>query len=139
MGTIKTPSHDTAISSFPFRATNSTDLFINGVAYTPKTVVIAATTGGSPNTILAAVTGSVIRVIAMALSVSVADPAAVNLKSAATSISGPMSFAANGQLILPYMGGFPWFETAVSAALNMTVTGTSNTVSGTLVYVTYVP
>ncbi len=32
-----------------------------------------------------------------------------------------------------------YFETATGAALNMTVTGSSNTVDGSLMYITYTP
>ena len=96
---------------------------------TPKRVAISGASSGN-NTLVAAVSDASIRVLAMHL---VADAAVtVTIKSASTSLSGAMSFAANGGEVLPH-SPIGWYEGAKNEALIMTLGGAVQ-VSGSLVY-----
>lgn len=99
---------------------------------TPQYAVIAAATLGD-NTLVAAVTGKKIRVLAAVLVASGgANTVRFESGAAGTALSGQMDVAADGQLILP-LNGFGWLETAAGALLNLELSaGTS--VAGALVY-----
>lgn len=93
---------------------------------------VAATTLGD-NTLVVAVTGKKIRVLA-ALLVASGGANTVRLESSAggTALTGQMDLDANGQLILP-MNSEGWFETVAGELLNLELSaGTS--IAGCLVY-----
>lgn len=96
--------------------------------------VVAAATGGD-NTLVAAVTGKKIRVIALVL-VASGGANSVRLESGAsgTAITGVMDIIDNGQLVLPYNPA-GWCETAAAALLNMELSA-ATAVAGVLGYVT---
>lgn len=85
------------------------------------------------NTIVAAVAGRSIRVIAAFL-VASGGVNTVRLESGAggTALTGPMNLGADGQLVLP-INGFGWFETDVGAILNLELSAATS-VAGALVY-----
>ena len=96
--------------------------------------VVSASTGGD-NTLVLAVTGKKIRVIALVLVASVGANS-VRLESGAsgTALTGVMDIVDNGQLILPWNPA-GWCETAASALLNLELSA-STAVGGVLNYVT---
>lgn len=81
------------------------------------------------NEIVAAVAGKKIRVVSVVLVCSAAN--VVTWQSAATAISGPMSFAANGGYALASEA--PLFETVAGEALNL-LSGSAVQVSGHILY-----
>jgi hypothetical protein len=96
--------------------------------------VVAASTGGD-NTLVAAVSGKKIRVLALVL-VASGGANTVRLESAAsgTALTGQMDLVSDGQLILPYNPA-GWCETVAGQLLNLELSaGTS--VAGVLTYVT---
>lgn len=93
---------------------------------------IAATTAGSPVTIVAAATGKKVVVWQMFI-VGVAT-ATVAVTDGSTALQAtPIPFAVGAQLNLPYTGA-PWFKTTISAALKLTVATGSGSVTGRLYY-----
>ena len=96
--------------------------------------VVAASTGGD-NTLVLAVTGKKIRVIALVMVASGgANSARLESGASGTALTGVMDIVDNGQLILPWNPA-GWCETAASALLNLELSaGTS--VAGVLNYVT---
>jgi hypothetical protein len=96
--------------------------------------VVAASTGGD-NTLVLAVTGKKIRVMALAL-VASGGANSVRLESGAsgTAITGVMDIVDNGQLVLAYNPA-GWCETAASALLNLELSA-GTAVGGVLGYVT---
>ena len=98
----------------------------------PQYAVIAAATMGD-NTLVAAVTGKRIRVLAAVLVASGGENTA-RFESGAggTALTGPMDLGADGQLVLP-LNGFGWFQTAAGALLNLELSAATS-VAGVLVY-----
>ena len=97
-----------------------------------RAVISAATIGN--NTLVDAVVGKKIRVLAVAL-VASGGANTVRFESDAdgTALTGQMDIADNGQLILP-MHGFGWFESdVVSELLNLELSA-ATAVEGCLVY-----
>lgn len=114
----------------------ATDAIQNGLtALTPKFVAIAAATSGD-NTILSAVSGKKIRVLAMnfvlaaATNVYVKDGAGTVLWAGSTNTA---NFAANGGIVLPFCP-VGWFETAAAQALVINLSA-ANKCGGSIVYV----
>jgi len=102
-------------------------------ALTPLSVAIDVAAAGD-NALVAADATKKIKVLGY---VMVADAAvAARFKSAATSKSGAMSFAANGGAVAPYIppNAGHWFETAVNEALNLNLSAAIG-VRGHLAYV----
>jgi hypothetical protein len=108
---------------------------INGqaqVKYAPISVVT-----GSHTTVVAGVAGKKIRIIGMTLNNVVANGTAVWESSTSnTVITGAYSLAANGTISFPN-DKYGYGETAAGDSLLMTVTGSSNTISGNLEYIVY--
>jgi hypothetical protein len=96
--------------------------------------VVAAATGGD-NTLVLAVTGKKIRVMALAL-VASGGANSVRLESGAsgTAITGVMDIVNDGQLVLQYNPA-GWCETAASDLLNLELSA-GTAVGGVLGYVT---
>lgn len=113
---------------------DATDLLYTGsnLELTPKFAAISAATSGN-NTLVAAVTGKRIRVLAMAL---VAN-GSVNVKAQSgaggTDLTGLFYLVANGGFVLPY-NKLGWFQTAAAALLNLNLSA-AIAVGGCLVYV----
>lgn len=93
---------------------------------------ISGATSGD-NTLLAAKTGSKIRVISLFLIAAGAVTVRFESGAGGTALTGIMSVAANGGMVLPY-NEFGWFETAVTTLLNMELGGAVQ-VSGGFAYV----
>lgn len=86
------------------------------------------------NTLVAAVTGKRIRVVALFL---VASGGANTLRfesgAGGTALSGQFNLAANGQLVLPFNTA-GWLQTAAAALLNLELSAATS-VDGALAYV----
>ncbi len=96
----------------------STDAIMNGnTELLPKFVCISGATSGN-NTILAAVTGKKIRVLAIAISFSGAANAKFQSGATGTDISKLFYGVASTQVVLPF-NPCGWFETASATLLNM--------------------
>lgn len=114
-------------------ASLETSTIYNGTtALTPKFAVISASSSGN-NTIVTAVTGKKIRVLA----VQVNATAAVNLKwqsgASGTDLTGLNYATANGGYVLPF-SPVGWFETASNTLLNLNLSA-ANAVGGSITYV----
>lgn len=114
-------------------ASDETSTIYDGAtALTPKFATIAASTSGD-NTIVAAVVGKKIRVLAVQVNAS----AAVNYKwqsgAGGTDITGLNYAAANGGYVLPY-SPIGWFETASNTLLNLNLSA-ANAVGGSITYI----
>ena len=98
----------------------------------PQYAVIAAA-GAGDNTLVAAVTGKKIRILAAVL-VASGGANTVRFESGAggTAVSGLIDLGADGQLVLP-LNGFGWLETAAAALLNLELSA-ATLVAGVLVY-----
>jgi hypothetical protein len=124
----------TAVSNFP----GSFPDYGNGVfatgseVATQKFAVISCASSGN-NTIVAAVGGKQIRVLACSLTASAAVNAKFQSGAGGTDKTGLYYLAANGGFILPY-NKLGWFETATSALLNLNLSG-AVAVGGCLTYI----
>lgn len=103
-----------------------------GVDLTPKFVAIAASSSGN-NTILAAVTGKHIRVLALYLVANGSVNAKWQSGAGGTDLTGLAYLIANSGMVLPF-NPVGWFQTAVNTLLNLNLSG-AVAVGGTLVYV----
>lgn len=104
-----------------------------GITSEIQRVAVQAATGGD-NTLVAAVAGKRIRVLALVL-VASGGANNVRLESGAggTALTGVMNLAANDQLVLQFNGA-GWCETAVGALLNLELSA-ATAVAGLLDYV----
>lgn len=106
---------------------------MSGVVGPVKHAAIAAASSGD-NTLVAAVSGKTIRVLAVVL---VASGGAVSTRfesgAGGTALTGVMDIADNGQLVLPYNPA-GWCQTAAGALLNLELSA-AVAVAGCLVYV----
>jgi hypothetical protein len=114
-----------AVSSHNFYDNYAT----NGV----KSAVIDNAASGD-NTLVAAVTGKRIRVLAM-IAVMTGTAVTIRFESGAggTALTGQMQPTSGGGFVLPY-NPIGWFETAASELLNMELSG-AQSVDGVLRYV----
>lgn len=98
-----------------------------------KRAAIAAAASGD-NTLVAAVTGKKIRVLAVVL-VASGGVNTIRFESAAggTALTGQMDIGDNGQFILPYNPA-GWFETVAAELLNLELSA-ATAVAGCLTYV----
>lgn len=105
---------------------------MSAVQSTPQHAAIAASSSGN-NTVVAAVTGRKVRVLAAVF--VAAGAVTVKLQSGAggTDLTGAMALAANGVLVLPF-NPQGWCETAVAALLNLSLGGAVS-VAGVITYV----
>lgn len=97
---------------------------------TKYAVIDAATLGD--NTIVAAVTGKKIRVLAFFLVASGAVTVRFESGAGGTALTGQMVLAANGALALPF-NPEGWFETAAAALLNLELSAATS-VDGAVVF-----
>lgn len=106
---------------------------MNGTtALTPKFAAIAASSSGN-NTLIAAVTGKKIRVLAYNIIANAAVNAKFQSAAGGTDLTGLKYFSANGGICAPF-NPLGWFETASAALLNLSLSG-AVAVGGELVYV----
>lgn len=97
-----------------------------------KFAIIDHATSGN-NTLVAAVAGKKIRVLAVGMIAAGAVLARFESAADGTALSGQMNLAANGQFTLPYNPG-GWFETVAGQLLNLELGGAVS-VDGCLTYV----
>lgn len=98
---------------------------------TKYAVIDHATLGD--NTIVAAVTGKKIRVLAVFLVAAAAVTIRFESGAGGTALTGQMVLAANGGFTLPF-NPEGWFETAAAALLNLELSAAAS-VDGALAYV----
>lgn len=114
-------------------ASDETSTIFNGTtALTPKFAVIDVASSGD-NTILAAVTGKKIRVLALFLVSAGTVTTRFESGASGTALTGQMNLVANSGFCLPY-NPVGWFETASNTLLNLELSGAVS-VDGSLVYV----
>lgn len=110
----------------------SSQMAVGGTIVTPKYAAIDAATSGD-NTLVAAVSGKKIRVLAVFLVAA----GTVNVRfeggAGGTALSGQMNLVANTGFVLNY-NPVGWFETAVTTLLNLELSGAIS-VDGSLVYI----
>lgn len=124
----------------PVQSILSTDLLQNGSSQlTPKFAAISLTATG---TIVAAVAGKKIRVLALALTFdTLTGDETYIFKSGAggTALTGALGDASGvGPAVVPFLLPFSpvgWFETVAGELLELALTGTTPFVNGCLVYV----
>lgn len=98
-----------------------------------KRAAVAATAMGD-NTLVAAVTGKSIRVLALVLVASGgANTVRLESDAAGTALTGQMDLAADGQLVLPYNPA-GWVATVAGELLNLELSA-ATAVAGMLLYV----
>lgn len=88
-----------------------------------KRATVAANSIGD-NTLIAAVTGKKIRVVAAALTVSTAGTVTFESSTGGPSLTGAIHLAVGMPFVLPYNAN-GWFETAEGALLNAILSATS--------------
>lgn len=113
-------------------AQSTTTLYDGLTAVTPKFAIIDAATSGD-NTLVAAVTGKKIRVLALYIVAAGAVNTRFESGASGTALSGQMNLTTNSGFTLPY-NPVGWFQTAASALLNLELSGAVS-VDGGLVYV----
>lgn len=111
---------------------DSGEVIINGVAIVPKFAVIDFAVSGN-NTLVAAVAGKRIRVLALAMVAGGTVTPRFQSGAGGTNLSGQMVMAVNNPFILPF-NPVGWFQTAASALLNLELSA-GVTVDGMLVYI----
>lgn len=110
-----------------------TDVILNDTtALTPKFAAIDAATSGD-NTLVAAVVGKKIRVLAVWMVAAAAVTARFEDGASGTALTGQMNLAANGGFVLPF-NPVGWFETTANTLLNLELGGAVS-VDGNVVYV----
>lgn len=111
----------------------SNQFFDNYASQVAKRAVIDGATSGN-NTLVAAVTGKRIRVLAL-FAVMTGTAVTIRFESAAdgTALTGQMQPTQGGGFVLPY-NPIGWFETLSGQLLNMELSG-AQSVDGVLVYV----
>lgn len=104
----------------------------SGTELTPKFAAISASSSGN-NTLVAAVTGKKIRVLALFLIANGAVNAKLQSGAGGTDLTGLAYCAANGGFVLPY-NKVGWCETAAATLLNLNLSA-AVAVGGCVVYV----
>lgn len=116
----------------PAAAVTST-VFQGTTPLVPKFAIIDGATSGD-NTIVAAVTGKKIRVLAAFFTMT-GTAVTIRFESGAggTALTGQMGPAAGQTIVLPF-NPLGWFETAAATLLNMELSG-AQSVDGAIIYV----
>lgn len=129
------PSHAvTNAGAFAVQSSLETGSIYNGTsALTPKFAAIAASTSGN-NTLVLAVSGKKIRVLAYNLIGSAAVNAKFQSGAAGTDLTGLKYIAAAGGGICAPFNPVGWFETGINTLLNLNLSG-AVAIGGELVYV----
>lgn len=105
---------------------------VTGDGMVVKYEKINANTSGD-NTLLAAVTGKRIRVLAVNIICTTAGDVRFESGASGTALTGQYPVAANGGFVLPY-SPVGWFQTASATLLNLELSGTLDC-NGSFVYV----
>lgn len=114
-------------------AFESNVVYANGEPKTVKYAVIDAASSGD-NTIISAVTGKKIRVLAAFLVAAGAVNTRFESGASGTALTGQMNLAAAGDgYALPF-NPIGWFETAAATLLNLELSGATS-VDGCVVYI----
>jgi hypothetical protein len=117
-----------AINTYP----GTEYMYHGGSTLTVKRAVIDHATGGD-NTLVAAVASKKVRVLSVFLVAAGAVTVRFESGASGTALTGQMTVAANGVLVLPF-NQFGWFETAVNTLLNLELGGAVS-VDGALMYI----
>jgi hypothetical protein len=124
-------------TNYPFGADNGEQIWQDSGPATIKYAPLIATTAGSPNAIVAAVSGSKVRILGLYLTNSVAGTLQfVDTAGTPNNLTGVITLAANGNMFIPATK-FGMFEAGTGLGVSLNVTGTSNVVGGYVVYVTH--
>lgn len=125
---------DTSVAApMPVQASaESSQMTAGGTVVTPKFAVIDAATSGD-NTLVAAVTGKKVRVVAAFLVAAGAVNVRFESGAGGTALTGQVNLVANTGFVLPYNPA-GWFETGSSALLNLELSAAIS-VDGSLVYI----
>jgi hypothetical protein len=102
------------------------------ITIAPKFAIIDGATFGH-NTLVAAVTGKKIRVLALFAVASAVVTVRFESGAGGTALTGQMVMATGGGIVLPF-NPVGWFETAAATLLNMELSGAVS-VDGCLVYI----
>jgi hypothetical protein len=116
--------------TYPVSSPDSSRIFNGTEAVFPQFAVINT---GTTSTIIPGIPGLIIRVIAMDLVVSAATTISWQSVTAATLVSGPQSFAANGGIVRNFNQS-GWFQTQVGDSLGIIVAGASS-IGGNITYI----
>lgn len=108
-------------------------VYSGGAALVPKFAAISASSSGN-NTLVAAVAGKKIRVLAYSLSGAGAVNAKFQSGAGVTDLSGLKYIAAAGGGVTAQFNPLGWFETVSGALLNLNLSG-AVAVGGELVYI----
>jgi hypothetical protein len=114
-------------------AIDNTALVNNGPNTCDRKSVAISCSGSGNNTVVAAIEGRQIRVLALSLSASAAVNAKFQSGASGTDKTGLYYLAANGGIVLPY-NKLGWFETAANALLNLNLSG-AIPVGGCITYI----
>lgn len=127
-------ANDTSVATpLPVQNTiESTQMSNLGTIVTPKFVAIAAASNGN-NTLLAAVVGKKIRVLAVWLSSSGTVNAKFQSGAGGTDLTGLVYTVVNTGIVLPFNPA-GWFETGVNTLLNLNLSA-GVAVGGSITYV----
>lgn len=125
---------DTSVAApMPVQASaESSQMTAGGTVVTPKFAVIDAATSGD-NTLVAAVTGKKVRVVAAFLVAAGAVNVRFESGAGGTALTGQMNLIANTGFVLPYNPA-GWFETGSNTLLNLELSAAIS-VDGALVYI----
>lgn len=134
MATV-TPTMDKSGGNYPINADNGNDIYLDTGPTQVLTAPIAGLVAGSPVQILAGTTGKKVRIHSLFLTSSIANGTVQFQDETGSPVkySGVLTFAANGQLILPH-NKFGWMDFAAGAAVDIAITGSSNVVGGSMTY-----
>jgi hypothetical protein len=110
----------------------SGQMTVAGAVVTPKFGVIDAATSGD-NTLLAAVSGKKIRVLALFLVAAGAVNVRFESGAGGTALTGQMNLVANTGFVLPYNPA-GWFETGSNTLLNLELSA-AQSVDGSFTYI----
>ncbi len=112
-----------------------TDEIFNGSEGRPPLYAVIDAAGNGDNTLVAAVTGKKIRVLAAFLTMT-GTAVTIRFESGAggTALTGQMTPTQGQTIVLPF-NPLGWFETAAGALLNLELGG-AQSVDGSLTYIT---
>tara|TARA_R110002126_G_scaffold144495_1_gene290586 strand:+ start:850 stop:1197 length:348 start_codon:yes stop_codon:yes gene_type:complete len=109
-----------------------TEAFVQGNTTTIIKRAAINVAGSGDNTIVTAVTGKKIRVLALSLTPAAAVTARFESAAGGTALTGAMELGAKVNLVLDY-NPVGWFETTAGALLNLELSGAIS-VDGLIVY-----
>lgn len=123
-------------TTFPLGSDNGTDFWDATGLTQVLTAPIAGLVANSPVQVIAGTAGKKIKVLGIVLFSSIAN-STVQFQDEAGSpnkLTGVLTFPANGTIVFPPTK-FGWITTLAGAALDIAITGSSNVVGGSIIYV----